>query len=120
MSTLICTVPVPPSLNNAYATIGKRRVLSKEGRAFKDAAAIIVRLEAIRQKWKGDKRFSLHLTLRFKNRQRRDISNCIKLIEDVLSEVLDFDDCMIDEITVRRGEIDKEDPRCIVILRGNT
>lgn len=118
MAVLTCTVPVPPSVNNAYATIRGRRVLSKDGRSFKDTAGWLVRAAAIEQGWSGGERFVLSLRLYFRTNQRRDISNTVKIVEDCLAETLGFDDCRVDKLLVIRAGIDRTNPRCEVKLES--
>jgi Holliday junction resolvase RusA-like endonuclease len=121
---LTLTVPVPPSLNNAY-TNGRhhgRRVLTKEGRDYKDAVAAILLYKAKPASGfelligRSDARIGLTLRLYFPNRQRRDITNCIKLLEDALAETLGFDDCRVDRVLVERVGVDKISPRCEVVV----
>lgn len=119
--TLTLTVPVPPSLNNAY-TRGKghgKRVLAKEGRTYKanigKALAESAAAATFAQALLG-KRLALTLRLWFRDRQRRDISNCVKLAEDALAEALGFDDCAVDALLVVRAGFDKDRPRCEVVL----
>lgn len=122
--SLTLLVPVPPSLNNAY-TNGRghgRRVLTAEGREYKATVAelLLCRAQpsggfelAIGRK---DARIGLALRLYFPNRQRRDISNCVKLLEDALAECLCFDDRCVDRLLVERAGIDKANPRCEVTI----
>lgn len=120
---LTLTIPVPPSLNNAYATFRGRRLLSREGKAFKEMVKTQTLLELRKRftkgsgSWylKGD-RLSLTVALHFANNRRRDISNCTKLLEDALSEYLGFDDSAVDVLHVERKENDKANPRCEVRL----
>lgn len=116
--TLRLTIPVPPSLNNAYATVRGRRVLSSEGKTFKEAAALWAQIGARRQRFKVEKgdRLSLTMLLHFKDGRRRDISNAVKLAEDAIAEALGFDDCAVDILHVERKENDRERPRCEVRL----
>jgi Holliday junction resolvase RusA-like endonuclease len=107
-------VAIPPSLNHAYNTQKGHRVLSEEGRAYKQQVVEQVAL-AYPDAWMGG-RLALTLRLTFRTRQRRDLSNCIKLLEDALSEALHFNDCTIDRILVERSGYDPDDPRCEVRL----
>jgi crossover junction endodeoxyribonuclease RusA len=125
VGTLTLTVPVPPSLNNAYATFKGRRLLSREGRAFKEEVGIEVLFEQRRRivanvgRWqysKGD-RLSLTLELSFPNNRRHDLDNTVKLTSDALSAALGFDDCVVDVLHVERKENDKVSPRCVVTLK---
>lgn len=113
---LSLAVPVPPSLNNAY-TNGRghgRRVLTAEGRDYKARVAGQV-LNTSSLGW-ATGRPALTMRLYFPNRQRRDITNCVKLLEDALSEALGFDDCRVDRLLVERAGIDPVNPRCEVTL----
>lgn len=122
--SLTLIVPVPPSLNNAY-TRGHghgRRVLTAEGREYK---ATVAALLLYRARTSGgfelaigrkDARIGLAIRLYFPNRQRRDISNCVKLLEDALAETLCFDDCRVDRLLIERAGIDKSNPRCEVTI----
>jgi Holliday junction resolvase RusA-like endonuclease len=109
------TAPIPPSLNNAY-TNGRhhgRRVLTAEGRHYKARVASL--LDGT-QLLPNGARIGLSLRLWFRNRQRRDISNCVKLLEDAVSEALGFDDCAVDRLLVERVGIDAVRPRCEVTI----
>lgn len=109
------TTPLPPSLNNAY-TNGRghgRRVLTAEGRMYKSGVASL--LLGQRPLPEGA-RVGLTLRLWFKTRQRADISNRVKLLEDALSEALGFDDCRVDRLIVERAGYDAEWPRCEVVV----
>lgn len=116
MTTVFLTIPVPPSLNNAYLS-GKhgRRVLTAEGRSYKELVGHMVKALGI--ELAGKERFELAFTVWFPNNRRRDISNIVKLPEDAISEALGFDDCCVDQIYIRRAGIDRAQPRCEVELR---
>lgn len=114
------TLPVPPTTNLAYVHVAEtgRRVLTKVGRQFKKAAKKTIQGEALVQRWGYSKgqRLALRLTLYFPTTQRRDISNCVKLVEDSLAEVLGFDDSAVDLLLVQRAGVDHIYPRCEVGL----
>ena len=122
--TLTLIAPIPPSLNNAY-TNGRghgRRVLTKEGRDYKATVAQILLCKAQPSNGfelaisKPERRIGLALRLWFRTRQRRDISNCVKLLEDALAEQLGFDDCAVDRLIVERAGFDAARPRCEVTI----
>lgn len=122
--TLTLTAPIPPSLNNAY-TNGRghgRRVLTKQGRDYKGTIAqlLLTRAEPLNgfelAIGRPERRVGLSFRLYFRTRQRRDISNCVKLIEDALAEQLGFDDCAVDRLIVERAGFDAEWPRCEVTV----
>ena len=108
--TFIC--PMPPTTNNAYLNIaGRGRVLSSKARAFKETA-IILAIEARKtQDWhyEAGNRLQLSLTLYFNKNGKRDLSNRIKLVEDALAEALGFDDSVIDQLIISRGQKAKEE-----------
>lgn len=55
--------------------------------------------------------------LRFSNQRRRDISNCVKVLEDAISETLGFDDSAIDQLYVQRVSTADKNAGADVILR---
>lgn len=122
--TLTLTAPIPPSVNNCY-TNGRghgRRVLTKEGRDYKATIAQLLLWKARPSNRfelainRPERRIGLILRLWFRTRQRRDISNCVKLIEDALAEQLGFDDCAVDRLIVERAGFDADRPRCEVVV----
>lgn len=112
------TLPVPPSLNNAYKNVRRGRVLTAEAKDYKENAknTIQARLNLTGFFFSDDDRFALTLKLYFSSNHRRDISNCAKLPEDALSEVLGFDDCRVDRMVVERAGISVKFPRCEILL----
>lgn len=114
---ITCTIPLPPSLNNAYPTSrAGRRFPSAALKAFKTEAGW--KIKAAARGWQPTKgaRLALSMILHFPDRRRADIDNRIKAAGDVLAETLGFDDSTIDSITVTRGEPDKANPRCVLTL----
>lgn len=112
------TLPIPPSLNNAYKNVRHGRVLSEAAKDYKFRAKEEIAWTLAIQKFKApaDARFALSLKLYFSSSHRRDVSNCVKLPEDSLAEVLGFDDSRVDRLLVERGGIDKQNPRCEITL----
>lgn len=115
---LTLELAVPPSLNNAYATVRGRRILSLEGRRYKAAAEGMAQIRAAEQRFQvpPQGRPALALKLYFPTNRRRDISNCVKLVEDALATALRFDDCCVDRLVVERGKPDGTGARCEVRL----
>lgn len=121
------SVEVPPSVNHLYWSQtyrGKdgrqhcRRLLTKDGKQYKESAGWIIKMAANHAGWiyhEGD-RLSIGLTLTFKDRRRRDITNCIKIIEDAAAEILGFDDTVVDAFFVRRAGIDKNNPHALLSI----
>ena len=105
----IATLPYPPSVNSMYATVGRRRILSAEGRRFKSTVATIMlayRVKPIR----GD----IIVTGRiYRPRRCGDLSNRIKAAEDAMNGIGFVDDSQIVELHWYRYD-DKDDPRCVI------
>jgi Holliday junction resolvase RusA-like endonuclease len=75
------SLPLPPSTNNLYVSIGKRRVISPRYRAWLEAAG----KELIAQKPRpvlGD--YDLWLYFVWPDQRRRDLDNFIKAVSDLL------------------------------------
>lgn len=120
-------IEVPRSTNNLYMDVpyrdkssGKcrcRRVLTQEGRTYKDIAGYTIKAAANRAGWEyNGERLKITLHIYFKNRIRRDITNCIKIAEDAAAEALGFDDTVVDYFLVERAGIDKVLPRADLVI----
>lgn len=114
------STPMPPSVNNAYATVHGRRVLTREGREFKASATALVRKAAAGQcapVWLT-MTIRLYLPLCYKNGKVRrvDVSNRVKLLEDAVCEGLGVDDCRVRRLVVEK--FDAHDERADVIVEA--
>ncbi len=69
----------PPSTNHLFASVGKRRIVSKEYSAWREANG----WEIQRQK-PGSLRGPVRLDIKLQTGRKADASNCIKAIEDLL------------------------------------
>jgi crossover junction endodeoxyribonuclease RusA len=97
--SLTLRLPLPPGVNNQYVTVGDRRVLSKEARAFKrNVTKLIARLRvdgelspvteaAFKVGFLG-----VYLTFYFETPHRRDLDGGLKIALDALCGALDVDD----------------------------
>lgn len=106
-------LPLPPSSNNAYVNKrgGGGRILSAGGREYKRAAAML----AMGQ---GAHRFHGDVAIRgtiYLNDRRRDLSNCIKLLEDSLKGICYADDRQVACLDLVR-RFDKGNPRCEITV----
>jgi len=121
-------VAIPPSVNNLYINrtwrdkkTGKRiirRIMTNKARNYKEMVGWETKAAAMAAKWeyRGD-RISFKLDLVFRDHRKRDITNCIKIIEDSVSEALYFDDRVVDVFLVRRMGVDKHNPRAMISLQ---
>lgn len=108
MSVVRLTLPLPPSVNNAYANRrgGGGRILSREGREYKKTAALAAIMQgAIRHH--GD--VSVTATVYFEDR-RRDLDNILKIFLDALKGICYADDKQVSHLELHR-RIDRGNPR---------
>ena len=92
-------LPLPPGINQQYATVGHRRVLSKESRHYKkEVGRAIHRLKAegtipralvtaLRQGFVG-----LFIDFYFETPLRRDLDGGLKIAQDAICEALEMND----------------------------
>lgn len=108
--------PLPPSTNNAYATVSGRRVKTKVAREFTERVGdIVVAAKAVAGGVPAPP-FALHLGVWFPDEGRRDISNTIKLLEDSLMRAIGADDRHVHLLIVQRKGVDRFAPRVVVVL----
>jgi crossover junction endodeoxyribonuclease RusA len=125
-STLRATfeLPLPPSINQQYATVGQRRVLSKASRQFKQEARKAIRhlrvegvisaelVTALRQGYVG-----LFIDFYFETPRRRDLDGGLKITQDAICDALGVNDNrVVDVHLVKR--IDPLRPRIEVELEA--
>ena len=62
-------------------------------------------------------RIKLSVEVHFKDHRRRDLDNIVKGLQDVIKKKKIFiDDCQIDELFVKRAEIDKNKKGYVIVL----
>jgi crossover junction endodeoxyribonuclease RusA len=104
-------------VNNQYVSVGNRRVLSKEARAFKtDVAKQLARMradgnlvlateEAFREAFLG-----IYLTFYFETPNKRDLDGGLKIALDAVCSALDLDDRSVVDLHLTK-KIDPLHPR---------
>ena len=117
-------LPLPPGVNNQYATVGNRRVLSKEASRFKrdvkkllmgttgDAAWDETEGARLKTGWLG-----LYLDFYFATPLKRDLDGGLKITQDALCEALGLDDRRVVDIHLVK-RIDPLRPRVEVELEA--
>ena len=122
MNSLRLTLPLPPSVNNQYVTVGRRRVLSREAKRFRRSVEAIVRdgftSGRIRQDWVDAARgqpMAGDITFYFTTPYRRDLDGGLKIALDALLDALQLDDRYIVSITLTK-QIDPLEPRADIEL----
>lgn len=98
------TLPFPPSVNNLYATVHGRKVLSKRGREYhRDVTESMLKQQFQRF---GPQRVGYRVTVFPPDRRRRDLSNLVKAMEDALTAAgLWDDDSQVDDLQLVRGHV---------------
>lgn len=122
MTSLRLTLPLPPSVNNQYVTVGRRRVLSREAKRFRRSVESIVRdgfsTGRIRQDWVDSARgepMACDITFYFTTPYRRDLDGGLKIALDALLDALQLDDRYVVSITLTK-QIDPLEPRADIEL----
>lgn len=116
MSTLRLTLPLPPGVNNQYVTVGKRRVLSKDARAFKRSVSAVTRSLHMRPDITDllpalhEQPFACDLVFYFETPFKRDLDGGLKIALDAVCDGLGLDDRYIVSLTLEK-RIDPLNPR---------
>ena len=110
---------IPPSSNHAYFQRGPVRALSTAGQAYKkETTAYITKKHTLKLKeFRPNKPYLLYILLHMPNLlnqgwpencktryKKQDISNRVKLLEDVLAEVTNVDDSNYETVIARKIE----------------
>lgn len=121
-TTFSLTLPLPPSVNNQYVTVGKRRVLSKTAQAFKRDVAKL--LAGMRERGTlapeversfGGSLIGVYFTFYFETPMRRDLDGGLKIALDALATGFGFDDRSVVDMHLTK-QIDPLHPRLEVEL----
>jgi crossover junction endodeoxyribonuclease RusA len=117
-------LPLPPGINQQYATVNGRRVLSKASRTYKKEAGKIIRrlraegvvsdelVAALREGYVG-----LFIDFFFETPRRRDLDGGLKIAQDSICDALGVNDNrVVDVHLVKR--IDPLKPRIEVELEA--
>jgi crossover junction endodeoxyribonuclease RusA len=100
------TLPWPPSVNHYWRTWKGRTLLSKEGRAYKTAAALVAKSSGLKP---SEKLVAVWLTF-YRPRRIGDLDNRLKPVLDSLNGTAWVDDSQVVELHAFRFD-DKESPR---------
>ena len=117
MVGLSLKLPLPPSINSQYVTVGRRRVLSKEAQAFKrdvkklvDAARIKGTITPADEAAMRGSLLGIYLTFHFISPFRRDLDGGLKIALDAVCTALGVDDRMVVDLHLTK-QIDPLAPR---------
>jgi crossover junction endodeoxyribonuclease RusA len=117
MKTLRLKLPLPPGVNNQYVTVGKRRVLSKQAKAFHRETGHVIREQRSQGSIDDDWLASLHeqplacdLVFYFETPYKRDLDGGLKITLDAVCTLLGLDDRYIVSLTLEK-RLDPLHPR---------
>lgn len=109
-------LPYPPTTNNLYATVrtpkGQRRIPSREAKAFKAHAAMLLTAARI-PKLSGPVALTIDV---YRPRRAGDLDGRLKALIDSMSGIAFEDDEQVVEIHARRFE-DRDNPRVEVTIK---
>jgi len=124
--TITMSLPLPPGVNNQYVTVGKRRVLSKPARAFKNEVKALLlrhreknRITAVQERAIASSYIGVYLTFYFETPMKRDLDGGLKIALDAIAAGLGFDDRKVVDIHLTK-RIDPLRPRLEVELETIT
>jgi crossover junction endodeoxyribonuclease RusA len=117
MATLQLVLPLPPSINSQYVTVGRKRVLSKEAKTYKsDVKKQIDRLvtsgqipPSVEHELRGAL-LGVYITFYFETPFRRDLDGGLKIALDSVCMALGVDDRMVVDIHLIK-QMDTLNPR---------
>lgn len=120
--TVRLTLPLPPGVNNQYVTAGKRRVLSKPAKAFKDEVTKLLldhrernRITSAQERTIKNAYIGVYMTFFFETPLKRDLDGGLKIALDAIATGLGFDDRRVVDIHLTK-RIDPLRPRLEVEL----
>jgi endodeoxyribonuclease RusA len=120
VKALRLVLPWPPTTNNLYATVSGHRVKSAEGRRYDLRVKLVVwRMfdhRAPADSWPLEPPYRVSIELHAPRRMRYDVANREKAVMDAIFAAIEEDDSTIDDLRIWRGEPDKVNPRCEVLI----
>lgn len=116
--TLRLSLPIPPSINNQYVVVGKRkRVLSKVANTWKKDANKALKamrdksvISPVEEHAFQTNLLGVYMTFYFSTPMRRDVDGGVKITLDTIAEALGFDDRNVVDMHLTK-QIDPLHPR---------
>jgi Holliday junction resolvase RusA-like endonuclease len=108
-------LPYPPSVNHYWRRVGARTLISRGGRAFREAVCAILAAGRVRPL---DGPLAVDVVVHPPDKRRRDVDNVQKALLDALQHgEAYFDDSQIVRLSIERGE-PVEGGKAIVRIRN--
>lgn len=117
-------LPLPPGINQQYATVNGRRVLSSRSRRYK--RSVVRRIEQLRQTGAISEEFveqaqngylALFIDFYFSTPLRRDLDGGLKIAQDAICDGLGVDDHRVVDIHLVK-RTDRANPRIDVEIEA--
>jgi crossover junction endodeoxyribonuclease RusA len=126
-TTISLTLPLPPSINEQYVVVGKRkRVLTKVAQTWKkDATKAISMLRdrstisPVEERELARNLLGVYMTFYFKTPMKRDLDGGLKIALDTIATNLGFDDRNVVDLHLTK-QIDPLNPRVEVEIETIT
>lgn len=105
--TIRLELPYPPSVNHYYRHVGRKVLISRSGRQYRQAVELLVTLTNPPRPLLG--RLAFWVDVFPPDRRKRDIGNLDKCLADAIQHAgLIADDEQIDDLRYTRREVRKE------------
>jgi len=109
------TLPIPPSANRYWRSVGGRVLVSQEARDYKATAGWMAKAQGCDM---ATGEVTVHVDV-FRPQRRGDLDNYLKILLDAMAGILWADDDQITGIVAHRYD-DKDDPRVEIVVLDST
>lgn len=108
-------LPFPPSVNHYWRHVGKRVLISKQGREYRTEVGSLIRRKRV-EAFEGDLIVDIKLTP--PDRRRRDIDNSLKALLDAMQfGGVYLDDSQIVRLTIEKLQPDRDSSSATVVVQ---
>lgn len=112
-------LPWPPALNRYYRNVKGRTLISRDGRAYRNAVAesVLTTHFGRGRSLPTGARVKAEIVAHVPDRRRRDLDGLLKAVLDALTHAGIYeDDSLIDDLRITRGPLDRTNPRLVITL----
>lgn len=110
------TLPLPPSANNLFATVGRRRVVARPYADWRQLAGLAYAWPRVSEDRANRIPWTIAITAHGLGR-RRDIDNLAKPLIDLIVAHTGLRDNWLEAVTVARSPVDHPDPGVFLHVR---